>query len=59
MVRAKKAALIAGISALVVGAIHYGAHKVFSALPIQQQVMAVGASIVVATFVIGFVGMIR
>ena len=58
MVKASKAAYIAGFSALAVGVIHYGAHQVFKALPIEQQIWAVGASVVVATFTIGFVGMI-
>ena len=36
-----KAAIIAGASALTVGAIHYGAHRVFSSLPIEKQVIEV------------------
>lgn len=55
MVTTQKALIASGISAAMVGAIHYVAHQAFAGDP--DVVMKVGVTVVASVFIIGFYGM--
>lgn len=57
MVKTKTALIASGVSAVLVGASHYIAHKLASSLAMNQQVIIVGVTVTVVTFVIAFAGM--
>lgn len=56
MVSKKKALWIAGGSALIVGVVHFLAHKIFMGNP--NVVTYVGLTVVVTVFIIGYFGMV-
>ena len=59
MVKTGKALLAAGGSAIIIGGVHYVSHKFIFNNPalMDSNIMLVGVTVTVATFIVGFVGM--
>lgn len=62
MVKTKTALIVSAISALIIGAVHYTAHRIFTpsaitSVSLTDVVSKVGITVVIATFIVAFVGM--
>lgn len=60
MVTTKKALIYSTISALIIGAVHYIAHQTFNNPALMaSNIKAVGITVVIAVFLVSFIGMKR